>query len=53
MEGLFITLNNKFNLQYNETIKSLQFHKLVRQTNENAEKLKYRLAASECNYTEK
>ena len=30
-EGLFEILNNKFRLQYNETIKLLQFCKLVRQ----------------------
>ena len=27
-KGLFKTLNDKFKPQYNETIKSLQFHKL-------------------------
>ena len=30
-QGLFDTLNRKFRPQYNETIKSLQFHKLMRQ----------------------
>ena len=45
-------LNNKFKLQYNETIKSLQFHKLMRQVNENTDELKgrIRVVAIECNY---
>ena len=53
-EGLFTTLNNKFKAQYNETITSLQFLKLGRQTNKNAEEWisRLRLAALECNYEE-
>ena len=31
IEGLFAMLNNKFKPQFNETIKSLQLHKLSRQ----------------------
>ena len=47
MEGLITTLSNKFKLQYNETIKSLQFQKLGRKTNDNAEEWvgRFRLAA--------
>ena len=54
MEGLFTTVRNKFKPQYNETIKSLQFHKLGRQMNENREEWigRLRLAAVECNYKE-
>ena len=37
MEGLFTKLNIDNKPQYNETIKSLQFHKFGRQTNQNAE----------------
>ena len=33
-EGLFTTFSNKFKPQFNETIKSLQFHKLSRQAKE-------------------
>ena len=29
MVGLFTPLNNKFKLQYHETIKSLQLHELI------------------------
>ena len=49
MKGLFTTLNNKFKPQYNETIKSLQFHKLGRQMNKNSEEWmgKLRLATVE------
>ena len=36
-EGLFQTLINKFKLRYNETVKSLQFHKLAKQPDENTE----------------
>ena len=52
MEVLFTTFNNKFKLQFNEIIKSLQFCKLSRQTKENAEDLMSRLrfAVVECNY---
>ena len=54
MKGLFTALNNEFKPHYNETIKSLQFHKLGRQTNKNAEEWKSRprLAAVEYNYKE-
>ena len=54
MEGLFTRLHNKFKLQYNENTKSLEFHKLVRQPNENAEEWigRLSLAAVECNDTE-
>ena len=48
MEGLFTTLNIKFKPQYNETLKSLQFHKLGRQTNENTKEWKGRLKI--CSY---
>ena len=53
-EGLFEILNKKFKLQYNETIKPLQFHNLVRQHNESAEEWMSRLrtAAVECNFKE-
>ena len=52
LEGLFITLNNKFKSQYTETIKSLKFRKLGRQTIENADEWmgRLRLTAVECNY---
>ena len=36
-KGLFDTLNRKFRPQYNETIKSLQLCKLIRQSNESVE----------------
>ena len=36
-KGLFDTFTRKFKPQYNDTIKSLQFHKLIRQSNESAE----------------
>ena len=54
MEGLFTSFNNKFKPQFIETIKLLQFHKLSRQTKENAEEQmgRLRLAAVECNYRE-
>ena len=53
-EGLFEILNNKFRLHYSEKMKSLQFHKPVRQHNESAEEWigKLRIAAIECNYKE-
>ena len=55
MEGLLTTLDNNFKPQYIETIKSLQFHKSVRQPNENVEEWigKLRLAAVECTDKEK
>ena len=54
LEGLFETLSNKFKLQYNETIKSLQFRKLYQYEEENVEEWMGRLhiAAVECNYQE-
>ena len=54
LEGLFDTLTNKFKLQYNETIKLLQFRKLCRYEDENVEEWMGRLwvAAIECNYQE-
>ena len=54
MEGLFETLTNKFRLQFNEMIKSLQFCKLSWQGGENAEEWmdRLQLAAIECNYKE-
>ena len=53
-EGLFEILINKFRPQFNETIKSLQFHKLSRQNGENAEEWmgKFWLSVIECNYKE-
>ena len=53
-KGLFKTLNTKIKPQYNETIKYLQFSKLVRQSNESAEEWvgRLRTAAVECNYHE-
>ena len=43
LEGLFETLTNKFKLQYNETIKSLQFRNLYRYEEENVEEWMGRL----------
>ena len=53
-EGLFEMLNSKFRPQYNGTIKSLQFCKLVSQHNESPEEWKgmLRIAGIECNYKE-
>ena len=53
-EGLFRMINKKFKLQYNETIKSLKFHNLVRHHKEIMDKWRGRLrtAAMECNYKE-
>ena len=53
-EGLFNLLRSGYKPQYNETIKSLQFCKLVRQINKNAEEMMGRLclAALECHYNE-
>ena len=53
-KGLFKTLNDKFKPQYNETIKSLQFHKLSRKADKSAEECmgKLRIAATECNCKE-
>ena len=54
LEGLFKILTNKFRLQFNETIISLQFCKLSRQDGENAEEWigRLRLSTIECNYKE-
>ena len=41
--GSIYLIINKFKSQHNETIKSSQFHKLVRQQNENAEEWMGRL----------
>ena len=43
-EDLFEKYCSKFKQQYNETIKSLEFHELMRQANENV--------AIECSYKE-
>ena len=53
-KGLFDTLNKQLKQQWNETIKSLQFHKLARQTKESTKEWMGRLraAAAECNYQE-
>ena len=54
LEGLVNTLADRFKLQYNETVKSLQFRKLYRLENESADEWMGRLhvAAAECNYRE-
>ena len=54
LEGLFRILTNKFKLQFNETIKLLQFHKLSRQDGKDPEEWmgRLRLSAIECNYKE-
>ena len=54
LEGLFDRLAKKFKLQYNETIKSLQFRKLYWLESKNIEEWMGRLhaAAVECNYRE-
>ena len=53
-KGLFNTLIRKFKPKYCETIKLLQFHKLVRQMNESVEECmrRHELAAVQCNYKE-
>ena len=43
LEGLLEILKNKFKLQHNETIKSLQFRELCRYVDENVEKWMGRL----------
>ena len=50
--GLFDTLNKKFKPEYNETIKCLQFCKLIWQSNESAEEWvgRLRTAVVECSY---
>ena len=54
LDGLFDMLATKFNPQYNETIKSLQFRKLFQFDNENVEEWMGRLhvVAVECSYRE-
>ena len=54
LQGLFDTLSTKFWLQFNETIKSLQFRKLYRSEDESAEEWMGWLcmAAAECRYKE-
>ena len=54
LEGLFKILTQKLRLQCNQTIKSLQFHKLSRENEENAEEWMGRLwlLVIECNYKE-
>ena len=54
LQGLFNTLSTKFQLQFNETIKSLQFRKLYRSEDESAEQWMGQLcmAAAECGYKE-
>ena len=53
-EGLFEMLNSKFKPQYNDTIKSLQLCKLMRQANENTEEWmgRIRVVATELDYKE-
>ena len=53
-EGLFTTFNNIFKPEFNETIKSLKFHKLSRKVKENTEEWmgRLRLAVVEYNYRE-
>ena len=54
MKGLFDALNRKLKPQYNKPIKSLQFCKLIRQSNESAEEWMgiLRTAVVECNCKE-
>ena len=54
LQGLFDTLASKFRLQFNETIKSLQFRKLYRFKGKCAEEWMGRLhvAVAECNCRE-
>ena len=53
-KGLFENLRKKFRLQFNETLKSLQFCKLVCCSNESVKEWMGRLRTSvvECQYTE-
>ena len=53
-KGLLKLTQNKFRPQFNGMIKSLQFHKLSRQSGENADEWigRLRLEAIECNYKE-
>ena len=54
LEGLVNTIADKFKLQYNKSVKSLQFRKLYRLHNESADEWMGRLhvVATECNYRE-
>ena len=54
LEGLIKMLSNTFRLQFNETIKSLQFCKLSRQDEASAGEWigRFSLSAVECNYQE-
>ena len=54
LQGLFDTLSTKFWLQFNETIKLLQFRKLCRSEDKNAEEWMgwLHMAAAECGYKE-
>ena len=51
LDGLFDMLATKLKLQYNETIKSLQFRKLIQLESKNIEEWvrRLRVAAVECN----
>ena len=53
-DGLLETLSNNFKPWYNETIKSEEIHKSMRQANENVEEWLDRISivATECNYKE-
>ena len=53
-KGLFDMFTRKFKPKYNETIKTLQFHKLIRQSNASVEEWMGRLrtAVVKCNYEE-
>ena len=54
LEGLFNTLATKFKLQYNKTVKGLQFRKLYRLENGSVDEWMGRLhvVVAECNYRE-
>ena len=54
LQGLFDTLATNFQLQFNKTIKLLQFRKLCRSENESAEEWIgwLQMAAAECGYKE-
>ena len=54
LQGLIDTLAKIFRLQYNETIKSLQFRQLCRYEGENADEWmgRLRVVVAECSYKE-
>ena len=54
LQGLFDTLATKFQLQFNETMKLLQFRKLCRSEDESAEEWmgQLQIEAAECGYKE-